>query len=173
MPIRWDLSYLGTYSADRQPTLERLLIEPARAMPDQRYVERIEHLSPAEHADFYSASRLTLNVTRADMIAAGWSPSVRLFEAAACATPVLSDVWQGLDALFEPGRDILLADTPDAVTAALRRDDLAAIGRSARSRVLARHTAAVRARELEDHLAATACSGAGPPINRCVQAAPS
>lgn len=171
-PLRWDLSYLGTYSADRQPTLERLLLKPACGMPHHRFVvagsqyppeivwpanvERIEHLPAAEHADFYSASRLTLNVTRADMIVAGWSPSVRLFEAAACATPILSDVWDGIDTLFEPGCDILLADAPDAVASALNRDDLAAIGRSARSRVLAGHTAAYRARELEEHLSSAA-----------------
>ena len=132
---RWDLSYLGTYSDDRQPTLERLLIEPARRRPDLTFavagpqypaeiawpanVERIEHLPPAEHAAFYSASRMTLNVTRADMIAAGWSPSVRLFEAGACGTPILSDRWEGLDQLFAPGSEILLAETTDDALAAL------------------------------------------------------
>src|SRR3712207_8248286 len=45
------------------------------------------HLPPAEHRWFYNAQRFTLNVTRADMIRAGHSPSVRLFEAAACAVP--------------------------------------------------------------------------------------
>ena len=170
--LRWDCSYLGTYSIDRQPTLERLLLQPAREMPERCFVvagsqyptdirwpanvERIEHLPAVEHADFYSASRLTLNVTRTDMIKAGWSPSVRLFEAASCGTPILSDVWQGLEALFEPGHEILLADTPDAVMAALARNDLMAIGKSARSRVLAQHTAAVRARELEDYLTSAA-----------------
>jgi nucleoside-diphosphate-sugar epimerase/spore maturation protein CgeB len=166
-PKRWDLTYLGTYSPDRQPTLERLLIEPARQRPDLRFavagpqypddidwpanVERIEHLPPAEHAAFYSASRMTLNVTRADMIAAGWSPSVRLFEAAACATPVLSDRWEGLESLFEPGREILLAQTTQDALDALSRDR-APIGIAARSRVLAVHSADHRAAELETHL---------------------
>ena len=116
----WDLSYLGTYSDDRQPTLEKLLIEPARRLPHLKFcvagpqypkeiewpanVERIDHLPPSDHAEFYAKSGYTLNVTRADMIAAGWSPSVRLFEAASCATPVISDTWDGLDSLFEPGR---------------------------------------------------------------------
>ena len=105
---RWDLSYLGTYSDDRQPTLERLLIESARRAPELRFVvagpqypdsigwpanvERFQHVGPADHPAFYGFSRWTLNVTRADMIAAGWSPSVRLFEAAACATPVISEI---------------------------------------------------------------------------------
>jgi len=166
-PKRWDLTYLGTYSADRQPTLEKLLIEPARAYPEMRFavagaqypdtidwpenVERIEHLPPAEHAGFYGASRFTLNVTRADMIEAGWSPSVRLFEAAACGTPIISDRWDGLDTLFEPGREIIIADDGGTVREALGRD-AAAIGLAARRRVLARHTAAHRAAELEEYL---------------------
>jgi len=165
---RWDLSYLGTYSPDRQPALERLLIEPALALPDRRFVvagpqypddiawpqnvERIAHLAPTEHAAFYSASRATLNVTRADMIVAGWSPSVRLFEAAACATPILSDIWTGLDQIFAPGSEILLTRTSAPVIAALERDDLGTIGVGGQRRVLGDHTAAHRAAELECYL---------------------
>lgn len=167
VPKRWDLSYLGTYSTDRQPTLERLLIEPARRRPDLKFVvagpqypaeidwpanvARIEHCPPADHAQFYSASRFTLNVTRADMIAAGWAPSVRLFEAGACGTPIVSDVWEGLDALLEPDAEIILAQGPEDVLAALDRD-AAALGQAARARVLAEHTADHRAAELETHL---------------------
>jgi spore maturation protein CgeB len=167
LPKTWDLSYLGTYSDDRQPTLDKLLLEPARRLPDRRFVvagpqypadiawpanvERIEHLPPAGHPDFYSASRFTLNVTRADMIAAGWSPSVRLFEAAACAVPVISDRWEGLGELFEPGSEILLADDSDAVVAALAGADTG-IGRAARERVMHGHRAADRAAELEAYI---------------------
>ena len=166
-PKRWDLSYLGTWSSDRQPTLDRLLIEPARRAPGRRFavagpqypdtidwpanVERIEHLPPADHAAFYSASRFALNVTRADMIRAGWSPSVRLFEAAACATPIISDRWEGLADLFPPGEAIILADTADDVLAALERD-AEEMGRVAQAIVLAGHTAAHRAAELEGYL---------------------
>ena len=168
-PPRWDLTYLGTYSADRQPKLERLLLEPAAKRPDLRFavagpqypddiawpanVERIEHLPPAEHAAFYNASRWTLNVTREDMVRAGWSPSVRLFEAAACATPIISDRWSGLDTLLEPGREIVLAEDGADVLAALDRHDAAVIGEAARGRVLAAHTAVIRAGELEALLA--------------------
>ncbi|MFW2828795.1 CgeB family protein [Sphingomonas sp. ID0503] len=163
----WDLSYLGTYSPDRQPTLERLLIEPARRMPDRRFavagpqypadvdwpenVERIEHLPPRDHAAFYSASRFTLNVTRGDMIAAGWSPSVRLFEAAACATPIISDRWEGIDSLLADGSEIVLADSTADVIAAIAGDGTA-IGKAAQARALTAHTAAHRAEELEKHL---------------------
>lgn len=168
---RWDLSYLGTYSPDRQPTLERLLIEPARLAPQRRFVvagsrypdtidwpanvDRIEHCPPGDHPDFYSASRYTLNVTRADMIAAGWSPSVRLFEAAACGTPIMSDRWAGLDTLFQPGAEIALPDDAAAVVAMLDRDG-SAVGQAARARVLSAHTAVHRAAELDAALAEAA-----------------
>ena len=165
--VRWDLSYLGTYSPDRQSTLERLLLEPARRAPHRRFVvagpqypadidwpsnvERFEHVGPADHPAFYAASRWTLNVTRADMIAAGWSPSVRLFEAGACACPVISDPWEGLSDLFAPGREIVLAGAADEVLAVLATPEPARVALAAafRARVLAAHTAAHRAAELE------------------------
>jgi spore maturation protein CgeB len=170
--LRWDLGYLGTYSPDRQPALERLLLEPARRDPGLRCVvagpsypdaiewpanvERIEHLPPAEHPAFYAAQRYTVNVTRADMVAAGWSPSVRLFEAAACAVPVISDPWPGLDTFFVPDAEIVIAQRTEdvvrtlaAITDAQRR----AIGRRARERVLAEHTADHRAAQFEHHVA--------------------
>ena len=169
---RWDLSYLGTYSDDRQPMLEKLLIEPARRLPHLSFVvagpqypdgidwpenvERIDHLPPSGHPAFYSASRFTLNVTRADMIAAGWSPSIRLFEAAACGAPIISDVWPGLDRLLEPGREILLARRTEDVIAALSLLDaeVREIGRRGRDRILAGHTPAHRAETLEIELVA-------------------
>jgi spore maturation protein CgeB len=168
-PHRWDLSYLGTYSPDRQPVLERLLIEPARRAPDLRFVvagpqypadiawpaniDRFQHVGPADHAEFYAASRFTLNVTRADMVAAGWSPSVRLFEAASCGTPIISDRWNGIEAILEPGREILLADGPEEVVTMLRDEQSrVAIGEAGRQRVLTAHTAAHRAAELEGYI---------------------
>lgn len=171
-PVRWDLGYLGTYSDDRQPVLDRLLAEPARrwgagafVVAGPQYPEtigwpenvlRIEHLAPAEHRRFYNAQRFTLNVTRADMVAAGWSPSVRLFEAAACGTPIISDPWAGLDTLFEPEREILIADDTDSVMRWLHDTPPAkarAIGMAARRRILAAHTGTRRAAQLESHVA--------------------
>jgi spore maturation protein CgeB len=170
-PKRWDLSYLGTYSRDRQPALQRLLLEPARRAPQLRFcvagplypgdidwpanVERVEHVAPAAHPAFYAASRFALNVTRAEMIAAGYSPSVRLFEAAACATPVISDIWDGLETLFRPGREIVLARSPTDVLQALQQFQepaRRAMGAAARARILDGHTAAHRAAELEAYL---------------------
>lgn len=167
----WDLGYLGTYSDDRQPTLERLLNQAARQMPSRRFVvagpqypesirwpsnvERIMHLPPAEHVRFYASQRFALNVTRADMIAAGYSPSVRLFEAAACGVPIISDEWPGLETFFEPGREILLARTTEDVVryvGSLAEDERRAVGERARARVLASHTAEQRAAEFEAHV---------------------
>jgi len=166
IPQRWDLGYLGTYSPDRQPALERLLLDPARRSPDKRFVvagpqypadlvwpdnvERIEHLPPDAHAGFYNAQRWTLNITRADMAAAGFSPSVRLFEASACGTPIISDPWPGLSTIFRPQQEIIIADSSEAVTAALSMpdDERSRLGRAARARCLASHTATHRAAEL-------------------------
>ena len=167
----YDLSYLGTYSPDRQPTLERLLLEPARRAPDLRFavagpqypgeiawpenVVRIDHLPPERHADFYASSRYALNVTRADMVRAGWSPSVRLFEAGSIGTPLISDRWDGLGDILAPGREILCADTADDVLAVLRGQSEAerrGIAAAARAAILSRHSAAHRAAELEGHL---------------------
>jgi spore maturation protein CgeB len=170
LPPVWDLSYLGTYSPDRQPTLDRLLLEPARRAPELRFVvagpqypssigwpanvERIDHLPPAGHAAFYAQSRFTLNVTRTDMIRAGYSPSVRLFEAGACATPIISDLWDGIETLLQPGKEIVLAEAPDVVLDTLL--DLSearrrGMGRALRDRVLSQHSAAHRAAELESY----------------------
>ncbi|ONG56114.1 glycosyltransferase [Pseudoroseomonas deserti] len=166
-PTRWDLSYLGTYSDDRQPGLERLLLQAARQAPGLRFavagaqypdgidwpanVERLEHVPPAAHPEFYSASRYTLNITRADMIAAGFSPSVRLFEAAACGTPLLSDLWDGIETILSPPEEIRLVRDTAAVLAVLAQPEAArqAQAGAARRRVLASHTARHRAAELE------------------------
>ncbi|MFA7430265.1 MAG: glycosyltransferase [Rhodospirillaceae bacterium] len=173
----WDLGYLGTWSEDRQPTVERLVCEPARRKPEGRFVvagpqypadidwpgnvARIDHLPPSEHSSFYSRQRFTLNVTRADMVAAGWAPSVRLFEAAACGTPIISDWWEGLDSLFRLGAEILIGDSAETVAEIITLMPEArrrSIGEAARKRVLAAHTSSHRATELIGHLrdAATA-----------------
>ena len=164
--FRCALGYLGTYAADRQPGVERLLFEPARRRPDDRFflagslypseidwpanVGRRLHLDPAQHPAFYSANRLTLNVTRRAMRAWGYTPSGRLFEAAACGAPIVTDRWPGLDAFFEPEAEIVVADSPEQVMHALEADDaqVRRISAAARERTLAQHTGATRAAEL-------------------------
>jgi len=169
-PLQWDLGYMGTYSDDRQPSVEAFLLEPARRHPQGRFivagpqypdtaawprnVTYQPHLAPAEHRRFYNGQRFTLNVTRRDMIAAGWSPSVRLFEAAACGTPIISDRWPGLESLLVPHQEILLVDRTIEVLDILERVgkvERLRIAERARQRILAQHTAAHRAAELEGH----------------------
>jgi len=118
----------------------------------------VRHVSPPEHPAFYCSSTLTLSVTRAAMAETGYCPSGRLFEAAACGTPVISDVWGGLEEFFEPGRDILVASTASDVQEALKfdREELRRVGKQARERVLAEHTADHRCTELLSLLEVTA-----------------
>lgn len=161
-----DFSYLGTYAADRQATVARLFTDAAARAPDRRFVLGgssypadfpwrpniyfMDHVAPPDHPAFFCSSRLTLNVTRADMATMGWCPSGRLFEAAACGVPIVSDDWDGLSRFFEPGAEILLAARTDDVLSALELSDaeLARIAAAARDRVLAEHSSAVRAAEL-------------------------
>jgi len=163
-----DLSYLGTYSPDRQSALEKLLIKPASVLPDRDFLvagamfpelqdrpsnlKQLDHIAPDRHSAFYSSSRLTLNITRASMAAMGYCPSGRLFEAAACGTPVLSDWWTGLDDFFEPGEEILIArSSSDSVQAILEDSTtLSQIGSRAKQRALDCHTSQIRARQLVD-----------------------
>jgi spore maturation protein CgeB len=168
---QWDLGYMGTYSRDRQQALDLLLLQPARSLnefrmivagplypPDLRWpgnVEHIDHIAPDDHRRFYNSQRYTLNLTRLDMIEAGYSPSVRLFEAAACGTPIISDYWKGLETFFEPGSEILIADKDEDVVSYLRdlpESERQAIGKRARQRVLAEHTAIHRVTELESYI---------------------
>ena len=170
---RWELGYLGTYGADRQPALDRMLIEVARRRPEAAFavagpqypdvaswpanVHHCDHLAPPEHPAFYAAQRFTVNVTRADMVRAGWSPSVRLFEAAACGVPVISDPWPGLDSFFVPDEEIFIVSSTDEVLDvldAVDEDRRRAVAEAARARVLREHTADRRAEELEEHATA-------------------
>ncbi len=164
---RADLSYLGTYAADRQERLARLFLEPAARLPHAdfliggaQYPENFpwaaniafkRHVSPTRHPAFFCSSRATLNITRAAMARYGFCPSGRLFEAAACGVPLLSDTWEGLDRFFEPGREILPVRTADEVTQALSLSDreLQDIAAAARARTLAEHTGECRVLELE------------------------
>jgi spore maturation protein CgeB len=164
---RCALSYLGTYAADRQAAVEELLIEPARRLPREWFliggaqypaefpwttnIRFVRHMPPPEHPAFFSSSRWTLSVTRKAMARNGYCPSGRLFEAAACGTPVVSDWWLGIEHFLEPGREVVVARRAQDVIAALQMPDaeVARIAAAARERVLADHTSDRRAVELE------------------------
>ncbi|HYY25332.1 MAG TPA: glycosyltransferase [Candidatus Udaeobacter sp.] len=173
-PYRAELSYIGTYASDRQSALQKFFLEPARRLPEKRFLIAgaqyppdfpwrknlffVQHIPPPDHAALYCSSRLTLNLTRSAMARMGYCPSGRLFEAAACATPILSDGWEGLEHFFEPGRELLLAQRTEDVLGALSLtdDELQRISRRARARTLEQHTAERRAWEFEEILAHTA-----------------
>jgi spore maturation protein CgeB len=165
--LRAALSYLGTYAADRQALLEELFVQPARKASHCRFILAgaqypadfpwsaniffLRHLPPSMHPALFCSSRATLNITRRSMAQYGYCPSGRLFEAAACGVPILSDEWEGLEAFFTPGEEILLVRSANDVLAALELSDseLAGIGEAARCRALEEHTAEHRIAELE------------------------
>lgn len=169
--VKWQMGYLGTYSIDRQPTVNELLNKPAGDFSNEQFVvagpqypkdfkwaqnvERIDHLPPAHHRTFYNSQKFTLNVTRIDMIKAGYSPSVRLFEAAACGVPIISDYWDGIESIFELNKEILIAGSSEEVSDFFRNiseKERIQIGENARQKVLKFHTAKARARELEHYV---------------------
>jgi spore maturation protein CgeB len=161
-----DFSYLGTYAADRQSQLEELFLRPASQLPDKKFCIAgamypadfpwtnntyfVRHLSPPEHPAFYSSSKMTLNVTRGTMAQMGYCPSGRLFEAAACGTPIVSDWWAGLEDFFTPGEEIVIAGTSEDVMTAMEMDEreLKRLSLASQERALTQHTAAHRAAEL-------------------------
>ena len=161
------MSYLGTYAVDRQAGVAELLLEAARRLPSEKFliggaqypdgfpwsanIFFASHLPPEMHPAFFCSSRATLNVTRAAMARYGFCPSGRLFEAAACGTPILTDMWEGLETFFEPGVEILPVRTADDVVAVLRlpAERLRVIGDAARRRALRDHTGEARVIELE------------------------
>jgi spore maturation protein CgeB len=174
LPERYLLGYLGTYSSDRQPGLEDRLLQPARRHPGERFViagpqypetrkwpanvDRLDHLPPRDHPAFYARQRFTLNLTREAMRDLGHSPSVRLFEAASCATAILTDPWEGLEDYFTPGKEIIVCPDGEAVARHLRDlrpSDALRLGVAARRRILTEHTPAHRARALETFLRET------------------
>ncbi|MFW5886542.1 MAG: CgeB family protein [Bacteroidota bacterium] len=169
--IKWDMGYLGTYSMDRQPTLDNLLLNAARHYSKGKFVvagpqypkkiewpenvERIEHLPPGQHRNFYTSQRFTLNVTRDDMKKAGYAPSVRLFEAAACGTPIISDYWEGIDSIFIPGKEIFIANSYHETLEYLQ--DLTEpkrldVSKQALAKVMKFHTSHHRAKELVGYI---------------------
>ena len=170
LKLKWDLGYTGDFSEDRLPGLDELLLEPARSWPGGHFVvagqgfshmpdwpentKRAAHPTAGSERAFYNAQRFTLNVAGADMIDAGFSPSLRIFEAAACGTPIISDYWESLESFFQPDEEILFARSAEEVLDYLRgigEDERLRIGDNARRKVLGEHSAEHRAFELESY----------------------
>jgi spore maturation protein CgeB len=173
--FRCELSYMGTYAPDRQQKLIELLCKPAIELSDRRFIvagpqypaeiqwpqniHRIIHLEPKFHTPLYCSSRFTLNLTRKDMVEAGYSPSVRLFEAAGCGAAIISDIWSGIETFLVPGKEILLAESSASVISYLKElgpENARTIGLRAQERVLAEHSAEKRAIQFEELVGASA-----------------
>src|SRR5207248_24558 len=139
------------------------LRQPAMAMPQRKFllagpqypadfelprnVRRTLHVAPEHHAEFYCSSRITLNLTRQDMVNAGYSPSVRLFEAAACGAAIVSDTWPGLETFFRIGEEILVAEDSAQIISFLKHmedADLRRLGDLGCERLLAEPTSIKR-----------------------------
>lgn len=187
-----DLSYMGTYAADRQAKLDTLFLGTARALPQERFLlagpqypssvkcpsnmRHIRHLSPRWHPHFYSSSRLTLNLTRKHMVEWGYSPSVRLFEAAACGCAIVSDPWPGLESFFRVGEEILLAESGRDVVALLSGTsdaELQRMGQAARTRVVAEHSSDGRAEEFENYVSEVSRGASRASASRVLATSPS
>nr|MBI1230339.1 glycosyltransferase [Cytophagales bacterium] len=172
LPKEWLLGYLGTYSEDRQSNLNMLLLDVASRIDNKSFVvagpgfpdrnlwsenvQTIEHLPPNRHVWFYNSQVATVNVTREAMRKLGHSPSIRLFEAAACGIPIFSDEWEGLSDFFEINKEIFVCNSTDEVIHLLNSvsaEELQRVGNAARRRILQEHTAAHRAQQLINYYA--------------------
>lgn len=167
---RSDLSYLGTYAEERQKALVELMLNPAAALPDHKFMlggsqyppgfpwvpnlHYVRHVPPHEHSAFFGSARLNLNVTRAPMAEMGYCPSGRLFEAAACAGALISDDWPGIEQFYTPGDELLVAHRAADVIDALSLTDreLRTFATRALERTHAEHTVERRASQLIEFL---------------------
>jgi spore maturation protein CgeB len=165
-----DLLFMGNRMPDREQRVRDLFFSAASLAPEFQFVlggsgwgdypmppnvRYVGHVPTAEHRAWNCSARLVLNVNRSDMAATGYSPPTRVFEAAGCASCVVTDAWQGIDTFFAPTEEILVAQSAEAIVRLLRTtpvDRAQAIGSAARRRVLEDHTYAARAAHLEQAL---------------------
>jgi spore maturation protein CgeB len=165
-----DLSLLANRLPDREARVEEFFLRAAASLPERRFllagngwgdkplpanVTYLGHLYTRDHNAFNCGALAVLNVARESMARYGYSPATRVFEAAGAGACLISDRWPGIDEFLEPGREILVASDGAEVAeqlAALHPDRARAIGAAAQRRVLATHTYAHRAAQLEQVL---------------------
>jgi spore maturation protein CgeB len=100
-----------------------------------------------------------LNLNRDSMARVGFSPPTRVFEAAGSGACLITDSWAGIDTFFQPGREILVANSAEEIVNLLRTtsaEDAENIGSAMRQRALRCHTYAQRAAEVSELLAQAA-----------------
>ena len=165
------LAFLGNRLPDREARVREFFFGPALAHPDfimllggsgwdaaasefpnLRY---LGHVYTADHNAFNSTPRAVLNICRDSMARYGFSPPTRVFEAAGAGACLITDQWEGVQNFLEPGRECLVARDGDEVSAiidALDAGEANRIGAAALQRVLAEHTYAQRAVQVEKAL---------------------
>jgi len=172
-----DVLFMGNRMPDREQRVHELFFRAAHSAPELRFVlggsgwddvelppnvRWIGHVPTSEHRAWNCSAHIVMNINRNDMAATGFSPPTRVFEAAGCASCVLTDAWTGIETFFVPGREILVAGTAGDVVDAVRAtsaEDARQIGGAARARVLRDHTYTARAAQLEAALMSTALAG--------------
>lgn len=171
-PARYDLGYMGEFCTQRERSVKELLLEPAVEWPEGRFVlagsgypagmrlprnvERMDDVPLDRYDDFHGSQRFTLIATPPMTARMGHCPDIRLMEAAARGTPVISDRWTGISSFFTPGEEILMVRSPREVLEILRLMPEArrlAIRLRARKRVMAQHTPHHRAESFESWVA--------------------
>jgi spore maturation protein CgeB len=175
--FRSDLSLFANRRSDRERRMDEFFFRAAELSPSASFVlagsgwddrpmppnvRAVGHVDTSDHNARNVSARCVLNVTRDNMAANGWTPSARVFEAAGAGACVVTDAWEGIDVFLDPGREILVANDGEDVARILRDLDpvrAKTIGAAARSRILAHHTYAQRARLVDSILVTNA-----PPI---------
>lgn len=165
-----ELAFLGNRLPDREARVDEFFFRPAAQLPAHHFllagsgwaekakppnVAYVDHLFTADHNAFNSSPKAVLNVTRESMVRYGFSPATRVFEAAGSAACIITDAWLGIGQFFEPGREILVANSGDEVAGYVRSltaSSAAKIGQAAMQRVLAEHTYAHRATQVDAFL---------------------
>jgi spore maturation protein CgeB len=166
-----DLAFLGNRLPDREARVEEFFLKPTALLPNHRFllggsgwgdkpkslnVTYYDHIYTRDHNAFNSSPTAVLNVTRDSMARYGFSPATRVFEAAGAGACLITDEWEGIGMFFEPGREILVAANGEEVAEMVRSlSDYRAreIGAAALHRVLAEHTYAHRAEQVDALLA--------------------
>ena len=163
-----DMGFLGNRMPDREARVEEFFFKPAAMLPQNpgllggsggeakvvplANVRVLGHVYTADHNAFNSTPTAVLNISRESMARYGFSPATRLFDAARAATSIITDNSPGIEMFLTPGEECLVANSGVEVAdivAGLDRETAVRIGESARNRILADHTYARRAAELD------------------------
>ncbi len=168
------LGFVGNRLPDREARVREFFFKPAALLPRERFllagsgwdahcgappnVQLLGHLYSRDHNAFNCTPRAVININRDSMARVGFSPPTRVFEAAGAGACLIVDAWEGIELFLEPGREVLVAANAEQVTALLERlsaEEARRIGEAALRRVLAQHTYAHRALEVERVLLAS------------------